>query len=263
MTSYGTYEPIDENFHPSTPNEVKVLRRFSVLLVVTGFVAAMLLTISAAPPGFLGGSAEVLRSAELDEVPIEWNVADCALTALKECMGSDAPVLFGADVVAYFGTDGAGAGGHYVLGTEEFTAEHDGSLYWFSSEANKIAFETDPDAFVPQLGGFCAFAMTGNDDVGGNCPVSLYTVDPMAFAIVDGELYMFKGGGSKSLFTGIDVNGNIVTEGAEATNAANSKANWLALLGQLGATAPTGANTNKDICVKDVAASFVLDAAAA
>ncbi|NRA20643.1 MAG: tat pathway signal sequence domain protein [Oceanospirillaceae bacterium] len=81
----------------------------------------------------------------------------------------------GYDTVAYF-TQGAA-----VLGNKSFSLTHNGSLWRFSSEANKQLFIADPAKYSPQYGGHCAFAMANDKRV---------SADPKAFTIVDDKLYL-------------------------------------------------------------------------
>ena len=81
----------------------------------------------------------------------------------------------GYDTVAYF-TQGAA-----VLGNKNFSLTHNGSLWRFSSEANKQLFIADPAKYSPQYGGHCAFAMANDKRV---------SADPKAFTIVDDKLYL-------------------------------------------------------------------------
>ncbi len=81
----------------------------------------------------------------------------------------------GADPVAYFTEGGA------VAGSPEFEYEWNGATWRFSSEANMQAFAADPEAYAPQYGGYCAKALSE-----GN----LASIDPRAWSIVDGKLYL-------------------------------------------------------------------------
>ncbi|HEO8433282.1 TPA: YHS domain protein [Legionella pneumophila] len=81
----------------------------------------------------------------------------------------------GYDVVGYF-TDNKpvkGNGDHVVV--------HDGLLYLFVNNEHKKMFEANPDKYLPQYGGWCAFGTA----VGKKIPS-----DPMAWTIVDGKLYL-------------------------------------------------------------------------
>lgn len=70
-------------------------------------------------------------------------------------------------------------------GNAEFTAVHDGVAYYFSSETTKAMFESDPEAYLPQFGGFCAYAVALGKKFDG---------DPKYADIVDGKLYLFVNG---------------------------------------------------------------------
>jgi len=90
----------------------------------------------------------------------------------------------GYDVVAYFdlpqstvGTAQVGA----VPGRADITAEHNGATFAFSSAANRDRFVADPDSFVPQFDGHCAYGVAKGGKVPGN---------PNLWRIVDGELFL-------------------------------------------------------------------------
>lgn len=82
----------------------------------------------------------------------------------------------GYDVVAYF-DNGA------VKGTEQFTVKYKDLMYRFSSESNKIKFLASPIKYMPQYGGWCAYAM-GKDG-------SKVDINPETYEIRDGKLYLF------------------------------------------------------------------------
>lgn len=83
--------------------------------------------------------------------------------------------ISGADPVAYF-TESA-----YVAGSDEFTHDWQGVTWKFASAENRDAFVADPDAYAPEYGGFCAYAVSQG-----------YTakIEPDAWKIVDGKLYL-------------------------------------------------------------------------
>src|SRR6056297_697472 len=68
----------------------------------------------------------------------------------------------GYDVVAYWdmADDQAPIGGDQpdaVPGRADLTAEHDGATYAFASAENRERFGANPEAFVPQYDGHCAY----------------------------------------------------------------------------------------------------------
>ncbi|GAB4124964.1 MAG: YHS domain-containing (seleno)protein [Rhodothalassiaceae bacterium] len=83
--------------------------------------------------------------------------------------------LDGYDAVAYF-TDGEA-----VKGSKEFSLEYLGATWRFASAAHRDAFRADPQAYAPQYGGYCAWAMAE----GKYAPS-----DPHRWRIVDGKLYL-------------------------------------------------------------------------
>ena len=99
----------------------------------------------------------------------------------------------GYDVVAYF------TEGRAVLGVAAFEQDFGGARYQFANAANRQSFTTDPSRYLPQYGGFCAYAVSRG-----------YTaaVDPEAWAIVDGKLYLNYSKRVRALWQA-DVPGNI------------------------------------------------------
>lgn len=69
-----------------------------------------------------------------------------------------------------------------VPGDAAFTYEHDGVAYYFASAATMDRFAADPDRYMPQYGGFCAFGVA----IGMKLDA-----DPHFADIVDGKLYVF------------------------------------------------------------------------
>lgn len=87
----------------------------------------------------------------------------------------DGLALGGTDVVAYF------AEGRALAGRPEHAVEWQGARWLFASEENRRRFEEDPQAYAPQFGGYCAYAVSKG---------ALAPTDPEAWTIVDGKLYL-------------------------------------------------------------------------
>jgi hypothetical protein len=83
--------------------------------------------------------------------------------------------LRGYDPVTYF-SEGAPKPGDFNI-----TAEHEGAIYRFVSEANKAAFLKEPARYAPQYGGYCAFGAAMGKKFDG---------DPNVWAIEGGKLYL-------------------------------------------------------------------------
>jgi YHS domain-containing protein len=81
----------------------------------------------------------------------------------------------GYDPVAYFTEQKA------VAGKPDFSFEWSGSKWLFSSQANLERFKTDPQKYVPQYGGYCAYGVSDNHKS---------PTDPNAWTIVGDKLYL-------------------------------------------------------------------------
>lgn len=89
--------------------------------------------------------------------------------------------LGGHDPVSYF--DAAGP----VPGSADHEFAHEGVRYRFASPANRDRFAEDPARFLPEFGGYCAWAVADGEG-------SLVEVDPRSFLIQDGRLLLFYDG---------------------------------------------------------------------
>ena len=87
----------------------------------------------------------------------------------------DGIAIDGTDPVAYF-TEGAP-----VAGDPAITHEWMGATWRFASTANKDAFVANPEAYAPQFGGYCSWAVAEG-----------YTASTTteAWTIVDDKLYL-------------------------------------------------------------------------
>ena len=83
--------------------------------------------------------------------------------------------IHGYDAVSYFSESGP------AKGSPQYSASYGNAIYHFSSESNRDAFRTDPAKYAPQFGGYCAMGVALNKKL---------DVDPMAWHIEDGKLYL-------------------------------------------------------------------------
>jgi len=81
----------------------------------------------------------------------------------------------GYDVVAYF------TAGEPTKGNKKFKLEYKGADWHFASQENLDKFKEDPEAFAPQYGGYCAWAVANGDTA---------ATDPKQWNITDGKLYL-------------------------------------------------------------------------
>jgi enamine deaminase RidA (YjgF/YER057c/UK114 family) len=86
--------------------------------------------------------------------------------------------ISGYDPVAYF-TDGKP-----VQGKTEFEYLWHKLRWRFANGDHRELFVKDPDRYAPQYDGYCAMGVSGDDAAHKD------TVDPQAWAIVDGKLYL-------------------------------------------------------------------------
>ena len=67
-------------------------------------------------------------------------------------------------------------------GREEFSIEYGGIKWYFANSDHRDQFRQDPESFLPEYGGFCAYS------VGRGYPA---TADPRAFSVDGHKLYLF------------------------------------------------------------------------
>lgn len=72
--------------------------------------------------------------------------------------------------------------GKAQLGKKSYKASHDGLTYYFVNSEQMELFRANPNKYIPQYGGWCAYAVS----LGGK-----FKPDPKSFRVVSGKLYMF------------------------------------------------------------------------
>ena len=82
----------------------------------------------------------------------------------------------GYDVTAYFENQA-------IEGDKQYTTTYDGVKWKFASQANLDKFKANSEKYIPQYGGYCAYAVAVKAEKIG--------VDPKTFEIRDGKLYLF------------------------------------------------------------------------
>lgn len=86
--------------------------------------------------------------------------------------------LQGFDPVSYFSDQPE-------KGKDEISSAYRGATYCFANEANKVLFDSAPQRYVPQYGGFCAVAVSEG---------KTFPIDPNTYTVTDGKLYLFYNG---------------------------------------------------------------------
>jgi YHS domain-containing protein len=143
---------------------------------------------------------QILRYVLLLSVPI----ALSAQATMKDQLAATSPSVMnttadglaikGFDPVAYF------TAGAPTPGVAAYTATFQGGTFRFATAANRDAFVASPARYVPQYGGYCAMGVA----YGGK-----YDIDPTAFKVEGGKLYLNKDKPTQSMWLK-DVPGNIV-----------------------------------------------------
>ena len=107
----------------------------------------------------------------------------------------------GYDPVAYF------TEGRPVKGSAEFAKEWLGASWRFANATHRDAFAANPEKYMPQFGGYCSKAMSDG---------FVKSLDPDAWRIIDGKLYVFASKRGRDNFAK-DIPGRIT----------KAKANWV------------------------------------
>ncbi|MDQ8202210.1 YHS domain-containing (seleno)protein [Pelagicoccus sp. SDUM812003] len=87
--------------------------------------------------------------------------------------------LSGYDPVSYFESSGP------IQGSKAIEVVYEGVRYRFVNEANREAFESEPGRYLPEFGGWCAWAMLEGEQV---------DVNPETYRIYDGKLLLYYDG---------------------------------------------------------------------
>ena len=120
-----------------------------------------------------------------------------------------------------------------MIGSAKHTAKHDGAAYRFASKLNKDMFEKNPEAYLPQFGGYCAFGVTVDKKFDG---------DPRVFAVVDNKLYLNLNPDIQGMWNK-DVSGNIAKAAGKWSKVSSMQAHSAALKDQINLTSSlTGAS---------------------
>jgi YHS domain-containing protein len=123
----------------------------------------------------------------------------------------DDVAIMGYDTVAYF------TEGQATKGSPEISYQWLGATWQFANTEHRDAFAATPIRYAPQYGGLCALGVAKDE--------RSVDIDPEAWRIVDGKLYLFFGKGG--LEQDWDPNPAAVVEKADA--------NWPAIEAKLAA----------------------------
>lgn len=99
--------------------------------------------------------------------------------------------LFGQNEGSYYTEDGFVAGGYDVVsyfdnkackGKDAYTYTFDNVRYKFKNQKNLALFKANPEKYMPEYGGWCAYAVAYGEKV---------KINPKTYEIRDGKLYLF------------------------------------------------------------------------
>jgi len=102
-------------------------------------------------------------------------IATTAMWSQQEPNSKKGLAVKGYDVVSYFD-------GKPEKGVSDYKTTYNSIEYRFSTSANLVKFELNPEKYNPQYGGWCAFAMAKDKAA---------DINPKSFEIKDGRLYLF------------------------------------------------------------------------
>ncbi len=101
-------------------------------------------------------------------------LAGCSIRG-NEVYQSNNVAIDGFDPVSYF------IDGEARKGNSKYQIELLGVKWNFTNEHNKVMFEQSPETYIPQYGGYCAYAMSYG---------LVVSSDPYAFSIIEDKLYL-------------------------------------------------------------------------
>jgi YHS domain-containing protein len=121
--------------------------------------------------------------------------ADSKKAAVPATNEADGIGVKGYDPVAYFVI------GRPTPGLDRYTYRLNGVTYRFASAEDRDQFKADPEKYLPQYGGYCAYAMSIN---------RIADIDQSRWAIVNDKLYLNNNYLSFHLWS-LDKTGNIAS----------------------------------------------------
>lgn len=100
--------------------------------------------------------------------------------AQVESVDKSGLAIGGYDVVAYHKDNKA------TKGLAVNAAKVEGTTYYFASRENAIAFQANPEKYLPAVNGYCAYGVAEKE--------AKFSINPETFKIVDNKLYLFFNG---------------------------------------------------------------------
>lgn len=107
-------------------------------------------------------------------------IISSTLFAQTQPVGKDKVAIGGYDLVSYFNELKP------KKGTSAIQYTYKGVHYYFATAENKAAFSKNPEAYLPQYEGYCAYAVGKQG--------KKVSINPETYRITNGKLYLFYNG---------------------------------------------------------------------
>lgn len=120
--------------------------------------------------------AVVVVLTALIAMAVNHGIQPLALGLYEPVLHESQLAVQGYDLVEYFQSSKA------TPGVENYQAEHEGVKYYFANAENRAKFAASPQSYLPQYGGYCAFAVSK----GFTAPNK-----PELFVVSQGKLFLF------------------------------------------------------------------------
>eukprot|EP01034_Spumella_vulgaris_P026019 gene26019-32542_t len=125
------------------------------------------------------------------------------------CTATTSPVLAGTDVTSFLKEPS----GNSKVGSSDYTSIHNEYVYYFETDKAKALFDSAPEVYIPQYGGFSAWEVAKSSS---KIDTSLSLVDGDRNT-ADHKLYLFADADTKASFS-LNLKQNV----------AKADANWVA-----------------------------------
>jgi YHS domain-containing protein len=144
------------------------------------FIPKMLLCIASVAGSQLFLAAAYGQDAEHNASKTE---ATQSVSAVNK--SEDGVAVKGYDVVSYFDQKKP------MKGDPKYSYQYNGAKYDFISTGHLALFAKNPEAYLPQYGGFCAVGASRGHKA---------DIDPESWAVIDGKLYLNSSKGAQKIF---------------------------------------------------------------
>lgn len=141
-----------------------------------------------------GTSMKEITSNHINPPYNQHKLATCPIGYTgNKCFTHSYPVMNGVDCVTYHFNSNLTISS--VFGTPSHTSIYKEYTFLFKTEQNKKYFESQPEVYIPQYGGFCAWAVSGETDLtvhpwAADCLGP--SGDPSIYEIINNKLYFFR-----------------------------------------------------------------------